>query len=125
MPTSCAAIEDDPDLDDDEPPPVHLVVPASQCEPLRTKAPRSVFDLAVLKQLGRKLWKQPPVGPQHYRIERDCDRVRLVSVQAHETAEWRERERRRRAKQRPPPPTKRARTKGKKLQELVSVEFED
>lgn len=83
-------------------------------------APTSVFALAAAGvALGHTLWRQPNSDRAPYRVERDGDCTRLIRMLPQETEEWQERERVRRAKQRPPRPPRKAKTRGKKLLELI------
>lgn len=103
-------------------PPRRLVPALKQPETIQAgpMAAASVFALAAAGQaLGHKLWRQPATEAAPYRVERDGDRTRLIRMRPEETAEWQERERIRRAKQRPPRPPKGAKTRGKKLLELI------
>lgn len=103
-------------------PPRRLVPARKQPETIQAgpMAAASVFALAASGHaLGHKLWRQPASEPAPYRVERDGDRTRLVRMRPEETEEWQERERIRRAKQRPPRPPKGAKTRGKKLLELI------
>lgn len=52
-------------------------------------------------------------------VQRTDGAVRVTRIAESETAEWQEREKARRARQRPPKPVSKARTRGKKLLELI------
>lgn len=52
-------------------------------------------------------------------VHRDGDVVRLTRITEQETQEWQERERQRRARQTVPKPTAKAKTRSKKLLEMV------
>jgi hypothetical protein len=123
---------------DDDPfvtrPVVHLVVSASLAPGPQTSGIRSVFDLAacVLAMPGRqppaaqRETRKPklPLSPQeqrHGRTEREFGVTRHVAMRHDETEEWQERERQRRARQRVPKPTKGARTRSRKLIDLIGV----
>lgn len=101
--------------------PVHRMVRAADLPPVKTTAPASIFTLADAAQVSRQLRAFGRFGdaagfaPAPVRIERDCDGVRVIRLQAQETEEWQERERARRAKQRPPKPVRAAKTRGKKV----------
>jgi len=83
-------------------------------------AAASVFALAAGRpKLGRK-WHRPAAAEAApHRVERDGDRVRLVRMLPQETPEWQERERQRRARQKPPRPPKKAKTRSRKLLEII------
>lgn len=112
-----------------EPGPVHRVVKAADAEPLKVIPVASIFGLAdtykALKRgrfgagLGDK--EEAPKEPAPYRVERSwADGVhRVIRQRPEETVEWQEKERARRAKQRPPKPTRKAKTRSKKLLELI------
>lgn len=103
-------------------PPRRLVPAMKQPETIQAgpMAAASVFALAAAGQaLGHKLWRQPATEPAPYRVVRDGDRTRLFRMRPEETEEWQEKERQRRARQRPPRPPKGAKTRGKKLLELI------
>ncbi|MCW5664035.1 MAG: hypothetical protein KIT35_09390 [Piscinibacter sp.] len=125
MPSCCAVIDHECDVD--EPEIVHAIVPAATAPrpELARFAVRSVFELASLDHLGRRLWRQPVIARAPNVIVRDVDRVRVVRLHPMETAEWQQREERRRAKQRPPKPTKGAKTRGRKLLDLIGNSFDD
>lgn len=63
------------------------------------------------------------VGPRV--VEREGDVVRVTAITEQETAEWQERERQRRARQTVPKPSAKARTRSKKLLEMVGEASED
>lgn len=128
MPSSCAAIDPEFDVDDEhEPPIVHAIVPAGTKPPpsLGREAVRTVFELCRLDQLGQRFWRQPPVERTPSLIVRDVGRVRVVRLLPQETLEWQEREVRRRAKQRPPRPPRGAKTRSKKLLDLIGRAYDD
>ncbi|CAB4159787.1 hypothetical protein UFOVP726_16 [uncultured Caudovirales phage] len=118
--------------DQPEPGPVHRLVKAADAEPLKVIPVASIFGLAdTFKALKRGRFgaraqprdtPAPAVGePAPYRVERSyADGVhRVIRQRPEETAEWQEKERARRAKQRPPKPTRKAKTRSKKLLELI------
>ena len=96
--------------------------PQVETIPAGPLAASSVFALAAGKPaLGHKLWRQPVAERAPHRIERDGDRVRVIRMLPQETDEWQERERARRARQRPPKPPKKAKTRGRKLLDLIGT----
>lgn len=117
------ALERD-DLPEPDDVPVHRVVPLAEAEPLHIRAVTSVFTLAAaaarLKR-GRFGADEQFTVPAPYRVERSyADGVhRVIRQRPEETPEWQERERVRRAKQRPPKPTAKAKTKSRKLRDLI------
>lgn len=112
-----------------EPGPVHRIVKAADAEPLKVIPVSSIFGLgATFKALQRGRFgagqvdeDAPPKEPAPYRVERSwADGVhRVIRQRPEETPEWQEKERARRAKQRPPKPTRKAKTRSKKLLELI------
>lgn len=134
MPSSCAAVECESDLDEDEEPlPVHVIVPAAGQPPLKTSAVRTVFELADARLSGRRLSGLPALRPDEparrfVQALREAGTTRCVGGQYpgdRWTEERAELERVRRAKQRPPRPTKRAPTRGKKLLNLIGSDERD
>lgn len=127
MPT---VIDDDPDEGEssfDLPPPVRVFVSA---EELRSHprpipmAPRSVFDLGELAALTARPSRQagdrtPPRFATRVEIAEGVTRCMGAAYPARWTPEDEERERQRRARQKPPTPPKSAKTKSRKLVELV------
>lgn len=105
--------------------PTHAFVPAAKAAPVATRAPSSVFTMADAMKAAKGLRKHGRFGgaagfePAPYRVERDGDLVRVVRLQPEETDEWKERERARRARQRPPRPVRKAKTRGKKLLDMI------
>lgn len=134
----CAAAVDEPPLndqsslfeDDDEDiiPVVRRLVPAAGQPTPRTDAARSIFDFAAAYKgltahggrFGDAAGFKVQVKVSH-KVEVATGVTRCVGAAypARWTPEDEERERQRRARQKPPRPTKRARTKGKKLRELI------
>jgi hypothetical protein len=130
-----AAVDDEVD----EPPICRSVVPAGSVPPPRTRAPRSVFDLAIaaaanLKQRGRfgaaEGFEVPATArPLPVAVERSAGVVRHIGDR-YPSDRWTEakqaRENERRAKQRPPKPTAAAKGKrSRKLRELVGDDLWD
>jgi hypothetical protein len=110
---------DDDDMDDD--PPTRSIVAASEREPPKTRAIRTVFELAAATSALRLM-----AGVN--RVEDDQAARFAQALHAYGTtrcigaaypvrwtAEDHERERARRARQRPPKPPRRAKTMGKRL----------
>jgi len=113
--------------DDDDPliaaPIVHRVVLALEAEPPQTSGIRSVFDMAaaVLSKPSRPPKAEQP-EPQRYGVtHREVGITRHVARRHDETEEWQERERQRRARQRVPKPTRGARTRSRKLLDLIGT----
>jgi hypothetical protein len=104
---------------------VRIVGPAIGKPIPPTAAPRSVFDLAGLvlsEGVGLVMEPDAPVEPRYAGSVEVADGVRRCVGAAYPsrwTPEDEERERQRRARQRPPKPSKKARTRSKKLVELV------
>jgi hypothetical protein len=117
------ALERD-DLPEPDDMPVHRVVALAEAEPLHIRAVTSVFNLAAaaarLKR-GRFGADEQFTAPAPYRVERSyADGVhRVIRQRPEETPEWQEREAARRARQRPPKPTRKAKTRSRKLLELI------
>ena len=125
MPSSCAAIDLDDDDEDDEP--AHLAVSASLRRPPKTIGVRSVFELAasVIPLRRLTLGMQANDGASVARFvqaRRDVGATRCTGGQYPSdrwTPEKEEKERARRARQRPPRPPKGARTRSRKLLDLI------
>jgi hypothetical protein len=117
----------EPEEVDDDPfvaaPVVHRVVLALEAEPPQTTGIPSVFDPAfvVLSKPTRPPRPEEP-QPRYGVTTREVGVVRHTARRYDETEEWAEKERQRRARQRVPKPTKRARTRGRKLLELIGQE---
>lgn len=114
------------DEQDDDPfvttPVAHRVLPAHLTPAPETSGIRSVFDLAasVLVTPSKPKRERPTTqAPRHGKTFRDGDCTRHVAIRHDETEEWQERERQRRARQRVPKPAKKARTRGRKLLDLI------
>lgn len=105
--------------------PRRALVKAVEVPPVVTRAPSSIFTMADAMKAAKDLRQHGRFGavaaaePAPYRVERDGDRVRVVRLLPEETDEWKERERARRARQRPPKPVRKAKTRGKKLLEMI------
>lgn len=85
--------------------------------PKQRRVATSAFDLAAVdlritigKGGERNICRQ---------VVRDGDTVRHVAIREQDTDEWAEREQQRRARQRPPRPAKSAKTRSKKLNDLI------
>jgi len=128
MPPSCAAIECEIPVDDvDEYPPAHLIFPAGDRPPPKTVAVRTVFELASadagLRLLEGFRHERPAAGARSVM----CLRIEGVTrhVGAAYPVRWTpeddEREKQRRARQKPPRPSKKARSRSKKLLDLIGV----
>ena len=105
-------------------PVIHRVVHAAQARPPRTSGVRSVFDMAtsVISKPPRASQTSPEPEPQRYgRTLREGGVTRHIAMRYDETAEWAEKERARRARQKVPRPTQAARTRSRKLLELVGA----
>jgi hypothetical protein len=125
----------DDDDEEDDPfvtaPLVHRLVPAHLTPLPQTSGIRSIFDFAatVLSVPDKSKRRAPPQESQplsiqaqrHGRTEREVGVTRHVAMRHDETEEWQERERRRRARQRVPRPVKAARTRGRKLIDLIGT----
>lgn len=116
----------DPDEEDEDilvtSPVIKRIVKASEAEPIQIKGPASIFDMAHLSKLVTVRMERPQEGASFRRIARDGGVTRCVRIQEQDTVEWQEREAARRARQRPPKPTAKAKTKSRKLVDLVGVE---
>lgn len=89
-------------------------------------AAASVFALAAGRpKLGRKWHRVASSEAAPHRVERDGDSVRLVRILPQETVEWQERERQRRARQKPPRPPKKAKTRSRKLLDIIGDDLDD
>ena len=131
-----ALIGQDGEADDDFDYPLQRVVPAAQAEAPTTRAVRSIFDMAAaaaasqaLRAGGRFGASEQFKAQQAPQVTRVDGVVRVVGARypANRWDEQRhEQERARRARQKPPRPTKRARTKSKKLRDMIGgEEFHD
>lgn len=115
----------DPDDQEDDilvtSPIIKRIVSAAEAEPLPIKGPSSIFDMAHQPKPITVRMERPQDGATFRRIARDGGVTRCVRIQEQDTAEWQEREAARRARQRPPKPTAKAKTKSRKLVDLVGV----
>lgn len=117
-----AYASNDADDSDDDPlvtaPVIRRIVSAAEAAPLPIRGPVSIFDMnaAITVRMERR-----QDGAQFRRVVRDAGVTRCVRILEQDTAEWQEREAARRARQRPPKPTAKAKTKSRKLLELVGA----
>jgi hypothetical protein len=108
----------------DDAPFVHLIRSAAECEPPAGCA-SFVFehgDLAVatLRRMAASLKRHGRTGHDPaFAVERTAGLVKVARLAPEETDEWKAREAARRARQTPPRPVKKARTKSRKLRELI------
>lgn len=120
----------DDELNDD-PLPVHRIVPAyGQSLPV-TSGFVSVFDMAAmskhlppLRLSSSRASKRAATRIQdaaHLAIERDIGIVRVRRIHYLDTHAWIEQEAARRARQKPPKPTAKAKTKSRKLIDMVGA----
>ena len=114
------------DLDRDdipEPGPVHRIVKAADAEPLKVIPVSSIFGLAAtVRSMKAGRFSAPErsdLPPLLVQRDYATGSVRVIRQRPEDTAEWQEKERARRAKQRPPKPTRKAKTRSKKLLELI------
>jgi hypothetical protein len=114
--------------DDDDDMPIQRVVPAGTEAPPITRAPISIFAiqqvLRACKQ-SRKAKADIVRGEPTKVLETAAGVTRIIGrgyPSDRLTAEKKEQELARRARQRPPKPTKKARTKSKKLRDLVGAD---
>lgn len=119
-------LECDRDTDFDFP--RRVMVDAATLEVPATRAKRSIFDLAKTYRRFRKQLEMSSSGG-HIRIEAKVVNSGVTqffgaSYPSRCTLEDEERERVRRARQKPPPPSKRAKTRGRKLLEIIGDEEE-
>lgn len=107
---------------DDDPfvssPVVHRIISATEADPLPINGPVSIF--AMNKAIQVRMERRQD-GAQFRRVFRDAGTVRCVRIQEQDTAEWQDREAARRARQKPPKPTAKAKTKSRKLIEMVGA----
>jgi len=121
-----AELFDDTD-DEDFIPVVRRVVPAKGTSAPVTWAPRSIFELAaaaakLLKVRGRfgdAAGINTKGGVSSVDLASGVTRYAGASYPARWTAEDQERERKRRARQKPPRPSKRAKTRSRKLLDII------
>lgn len=110
------------DEQDDDPlvtaPIIRRIIPASEASPLNITGPASIFDMQAPVTVKMERRQDAPTFRE---VIRDGDVVRCKRLQEQDTTEWQEREAARRARQRPPKPSERAKTKSKKLLELVGA----
>lgn len=116
------------DADDDFDFPVRRVVSAAEAAPLKADAPRSIFDVATLLRMSNALRVHGRTGhdeafkPATSEVKRIEGGARVVGA-AYPANRWtperEEAERARRARQKPPKPVKKARTRSRKLLELI------
>ncbi len=117
-----AYASNDADDCDDDPlvtaPVIRRIVPAAEAAPLPIRGPVSIFEMnaAITVRMERR-----QDGAKFRRVVRDAGVTRCVRILEQDTAEWQEREAARRARQRPPKPTAKAKTKSRKLLELVGA----
>lgn len=110
--------------------PAQSVVAACEAKALRTSAASSIFGMADAIKAAKDLRRRGRFGEScgflpstpSPTVTREGGIVRVVGA-AYPANRWdeqrHEQERQRRARQKPPRPTKRARTKGKKLRDLI------
>lgn len=117
-----AYASNDADECEDDPlvtaPVIRRIVSASEADPLPISGPVSIF--AMNKAIQVRMERRQD-GAQFRRVFRDAGTVRCIRIQEQDTAEWQERETARRARQKPPKPTAKAKTKSRKLSDLVGV----
>lgn len=111
---------------DDDPliikPVIHRIIPATGAAPLVVSGPRSVFDMgAMTKPLVRPSRREVQGQCAVTRVVRTDGVTRCVRIQIQDTPEWQAREAARRARQKPPKPTAKAKTKSRKLIEMVGA----
>lgn len=100
--------------------PRHTWVPATARKPPKITAPRSIFEAAAFEPKAVRMRGAQCEAPRARKVVEIADGVhRHIALLPQETDEWAERERARRARQVPPKAPKGARTKGRKLIELV------
>lgn len=130
---------DDLGAEVDDAPPVRRLVPASLVRPPATQAVRSVFELPkaclpMAKIAGDLHARGPSGSPQpssekrYLQATREDGRLVCRGAQYPNnrwTAEAIEREAIRRAKQRPPKPTWKAKTRSRKLRDLIGDAYDD
>lgn len=116
-----------------DPPVVHRLVSAVGQPLPNTRGFGSVFDFgealrfatSAVNLFGAKVKARTQdvciQDAVHLRINRQPGCVSVRRVHYLDTAEWQEREAARRARQRPPKPTAKAKTKSRKLVDLVGV----
>lgn len=123
-PQAAFASNDSYQDDDDDPlvttPVIRRVVQAATASPLRVSGPASIFDMANTTPLTVRMERKSDVQ-QFTRVERSSGTVRCVRILEQDTSEWQQREAARRARQRPPKPTAKAKTKSRKLLDMVGV----
>lgn len=107
---------------------IHAWVSAQDCPPPKTRAPRSIFDLAASQVIAEAMCRRgfrPDPEPKtiqqaaHKQVVREGGVTRCTRLHHTDTTEWQEREAARRARQKVPKPPKKAKTIGRKLAELV------
>lgn len=121
----------DDDIEDDEVPFVHLIVPAAMRAPPRTRSPSTVFDLGTwTRPLAWKFDRSSRLTESELialrqtrprRIVADVGVIRCTTIRVEESEEWQEREAARRARQVLPRPPRSARTMSKKLRIIAAV----
>lgn len=123
-------LESDRDTEFDYP--RRSVVDASNASALASTAPRTVFDLPARPLMGSVGFGGTGVfAPIESRLVAKVEvadgvtRTVGAAYPVRWTKEDEERERTRRARQRPPKPTKRAKTRGRKLLDLIGVDDGD
>ncbi len=96
---------------------IHRILSAVEAEPIKTSAPRSIFDTSN----GFLQIKMPQQGKRALtKIEIIEGVTRSTRILPQETLEWKEKEAQRRARQIVPRPPRSAKTLGRKLKEWVS-----
>jgi hypothetical protein len=120
--------QDAPEVEPGDVPFEHRRVDARSVAPPQTFAPASVFAMAaaMVKRGGRfghaDGFRNSKPPKQRVTVERDGGVTRIVGAQYPANrwdAERHEQERIRRAKQRPPKPTRKAKTRSRKLLEII------
>lgn len=111
--------------------PAQSIVLASSAGAYATDAPRSVFDLHRRPLMGSVgfggtgLFSTEPKIVRKVEVADGVTRIVGAAFPVRWTAEDEERERVRRAKQRPPKPTRKAKTRSRKLMDMIGVDDGD
>lgn len=115
--------DDDPIDEGDTLEIVRRILPARSVPMMPIRGPVSIFDFERMGNLRLRLGQAPEKSRVVQKVDLGSGRTKVVG--ANYPPRWteadHERERVRRAKQRPPKPTRKAKTRGRKLLDLIGA----
>jgi hypothetical protein len=124
-----SAVADPAVEDEDDEQPVQRIVPAGVDAPPQTRAPVSIFTVAKVLRVcrhKRKVRVAIVKGDPAKVVETDTAGVTRVVGRSYPSDRWtqekEQQEIERRARQRPPKPTRKAKTRSKKLLDLIGTD---